>query len=62
MLNLNQVRENPEAVRRSIDITGLDQMMPVTDALPKVSSALLESTRARDRAPDVDEDDAPQEA
>ena len=50
------------AVRRSIDITGLDQMMPVTDALPKVSSALLESTRARDRAPDVDEDDAPQEA
>jgi anti-anti-sigma factor len=45
------------AVRRSLEITGLDQMMPVTDALPKVSSALLESTRARERTPDPDEDD-----
>jgi anti-sigma B factor antagonist len=49
------------AVRRSLEITGLDQMMQVTDALPKVSSALLESTRARDRAPDLDEDDAAQQ-
>jgi anti-anti-sigma factor len=46
------------AVRRSLEITGLDQMMPVTDALPKVSSALLESTRARERTPDPDEDEA----
>ena len=45
------------AVRRSVEITGLDKMMTVTDALPKVASALLESTRARDQVPDVDEDD-----
>jgi anti-sigma B factor antagonist len=48
-------------VRRSLEITGLDKMMSVTDTLPKVSSALLESTRARDRAPELDDDDAQQE-
>jgi hypothetical protein len=36
-------------------------MMPLTDTLPKVSSALLESTRARDRVPELDEDDISQE-
>jgi anti-anti-sigma factor len=49
------------AVRRSLEITGLDKMMPLTDTLPKVSSALLESTRARDRAPELGEDDIQQE-
>jgi anti-anti-sigma factor len=37
-------------VRRSLQITGLDKMMPLTDTPPKVSSALLEGDRARDRA------------
>jgi hypothetical protein len=34
----------------------------VTDTLPKVSSALLESTRARERTPDLDEDDTSPDA
>jgi anti-anti-sigma regulatory factor len=50
------------SVRRSLEITGLDQMMLVTDTLPKVSSALLESTRARERTPDLDEDDTSPDA
>jgi anti-sigma B factor antagonist len=45
------------AVRRSIEITGLDQMMEVTDTPPKVASALLESTRARDRVADPEDAD-----